>query len=245
MLKHSPKKWRAAWGTAVIAGVVLFSGQLGAVDDRLRLEGVFYLEDYLEKPLELKALRLSAISSGRDGSGPLGTLREGQLARLIGMAKDQYLVSARTLDSGGGKTEGWVPISALEPIPNEVLKELDKKSREAKELKDAIDRKEIAIGMPQDAVLKMMGQPKAKSEVQDASGVVEQWTYPTYKMVPVSISSHDQFGNLVYLSTYRKIPVGNKIITFQDKKIIRVETRQDDTTFLKSGSLVVPPVILN
>jgi len=225
------------WEIMGLVAVVGFWAELLAVE-RLRLSNVFYVEDHLEKPLELKALRKTLITFSRDGSGLLDTLRAGQHARLVGIGKDRYLIKTMTLN---GRVEGWVVASDMEPIPEAIVKELDQKSKEAEKLRQAIEKKEVEIGMPQDAVIKILGKPKAKSSIKDAAGSFEQWTYTTYKNVPFYLPSN--IGGTNFIATvYRKAPVGTKVITFQEKKVIRFETKEEETPPSQGGPIVIPPV---
>ena len=227
--------WNAVCWMALAAGMFFFTGLNAA--DRLRLDDVFYVDDYLEKPVELKVLRATSLTFSRDGSSLLDAVRAGQHVRLIGIGKDRYLVKAQTLN---GRLEGWALMSDLEPIPEAIGKELEQKSKEAEKLKQAIARNEIEIGMPQDAVTKILGKPKAKSSVKDANGSFEQWTYTSYKSVPFYVPSNFNGTNVVS-TLYRKMPVGSRVITFQEKKVIRIETKQDDATPSQGGAVVVPP----
>jgi len=217
--------------------VVGFWAELFAVE-RLRLSDVFYLDDYLEKPVELKVLSATPLTFSRDGSSLLDAVRAGQHVRLIGIGKDRYLVKAQTLN---GRLEGWVLMSHVEPIPEAIRNELEQKSKEAEKLRQAIEKKEVEIGMPQDAVTKILGKPKAKSSIKDATGSFEQWTYTTYKNMPFYLPSN--IGGTNFIATvYRKAPVGAKVITFQEKKVIRFETKEEETPPSQGGSIVIPPV---
>lgn len=217
--------------------VVGFWAELFAVE-RLRLSDVFYLDDYLEKPVELKVLSATPLTFSRDGSSLLDAVRAGQHVRLIGIGKDRYLVKAQTLN---GRLEGWVLMSHVEPIPEAIRNELEQKSKEAEKLRQAIEKKEVEIGMPQDAVIKILGKPKAKSSIKDAAGSFEQWTYTTYKNVPFYLPSN--IGGTNFIATvYRKAPVGAKVITFQEKKVIRFETKEEETPPSQGGPIVIPPV---
>jgi len=205
--------------------------------DRLRQGDVVYLEDYLEKTVELKALRITPLTFTRDGTGMLDTLRANQYVQLLGIGTDRYFVQARATN---GKTQGWAVPSDMEPIPEAVFKELQQKVAEAERIKQAIARGEIEVGLPQDAVLKILGKPKAKSSIIESGGSFEQWTYNTYKTVPVYAPGSINGTNVVS-TFYQKVAVGAKIVTFQDKKVIRFEAKQEDVT-PSSGQLLVPPV---
>ncbi|MBI4026035.1 MAG: hypothetical protein HY360_13700 [Verrucomicrobia bacterium] len=208
--------------------------------DRLRLDGVLYVEDYVEKPVELKALNPTLLTFSRDGSAPLDNIRAGQHVRLLGIGEDRYLVRARVTN---GRADGWVVASDMEPIPESVIKELETKSAAAEKVKKAVARGEIEIGMTQDAVEKVLGKTKVKSKITDANGAVEQWTYPAYKTVPYQVHSVANGTNYVSL-IQRKVQVGATIVTFQDSKVIRFEKKQDETAPYQKGQIQVPSVDL-
>ena len=241
------QKWvKGRWLLIVLLFTTVFS--IFAMD-RLRSEGVVYLEDYLDKPVELKALQTTFLTISQDGRGILGTLVSNQFVRLVGIRSDHFLIEAQITRSRG---EGWVVPSNFEPIPEAVLKELQQKIDEAKKIKQAITRGEIEIGMPQEAVLKILGKPISKSSITEAEGTVEQWTYATYKTLPLyfpsvvnttirTTNSVSTTTGTTYSTLYRKVPVGTKVVTFHDKKVIRFETKQDET-IPQRGSIEVPPI---
>lgn len=41
----------------------------------------------------------------------------------------------------------------------------------------------------------------------------------------------------------QKIPSGIKVITFQNEKVIRIETKKDDMTPYQNGQIVVSPAV--
>lgn len=206
--------------------------------DRLRLEDVVYLEDYFDKPVELKAVRATSLTFSRDGTGAIDTISPRQTVVLVGIGAERYLVRARV---STGRADGWVRPADMEPIPESIMTELEKKSAAAAKVKEAIAKGEIEIGMTVDDVVKILGTTKVKSQIKDASGSREEWTYTTYKTVYVSVPSN--FNGTNYISTLpRKVPVSSKIVTFQNDKVTRYEVKDEDTTKYKSGQTVVPPI---
>jgi hypothetical protein len=197
--------------------------------DRLRLEDVLYVDDYLAKPVELKVLRPVALTFSRDGTSTIERLRTGQTVRLLGIIPDRYLVKTRM---STGSAEGWILSSELEPLPESLVKEVEQKSAEAEKLKKAIDKGEVEVGMPQDAVLKILGAPKDKTVVQDAQGRFEQWTYTSYKTIPLCIPTTVVLSNGVVTTSpttvYRKVPSGSQTIILKDQRVVRIESRQED-----------------
>src|SRR5438128_2075364 len=131
--------------------------------EKLRLDDVVYLDDFMGKPLELKALKSTPLTFSRDGNSVIDSLRPNQRVRLVGIGPERYLVEARVTN---GRAEGWVLPGDMEPIPESVLKELQKKGADAEKIKEAIAHGEIEIGMTEEDVIKVLGTPKAKSQVK-------------------------------------------------------------------------------
>lgn len=212
---------------------------LSAVET-LRLEDVIYLDDYLKENIKLKAIHSTRLTFSRDGSSLIGGIHEGQQVRLIGLSGERYLVRAQV---SNGHAEGWVIANDLEPIPESVLKDLQLKITDVERLKQAVAKGQIELGMSQDSVVQILGKAKAKSSINEASGSSEQWTYTTYRSIPFYIPAVINGTNFVS-TVYRKIPVGTKVVTFQDKKVVRFEEKQDDATQYKWGQTIVPPIIV-
>jgi len=187
---------------------------------------VIYLDDYLKKPVGLKTVRSTLLTFSRDGSGPIDSLSAGTTVHLLGLGTDRHLVEARVTN---GKAEGWILANDLEPIPEETIKELESKRADDEKLKQAIAKKEVLVGMPEDAVLKILGRPNSKSTITEPSGTSEKWSYVTYKMVP--LQTQNLINGTNYVSTvYQKVVTGSKIVFFQDKKVIRFEVNQERDT---------------
>jgi len=209
--------------------------------DRLRLADVFYLEDVMPQQIQVKAVRRTLLTFSRDGSSPMDTIEMGQSVRVKGFWENRYLVQARV--SNGGLAEGWVVTSDFESIPEEILKEIQKKAVQNEKLKQAIAKGEVEIGMSQEDILKILGKPKSKSSITEAGGKFEQWTYTSYKTVPYYVPA--QINGTNTLSTfYRKISTGTKIVTFQDKKVIRFETKDEENPNPSGGQTIIPPVYI-
>lgn len=205
--------------------------------EKLRLEDVVYLDDFMDKSVELKAVKTTPLTFSRDGNSVIDSIRAKQSVRLIGIGPERYLVQARVTN---GRAEGWVLPGDMEPIPEAILKELQKKSADADRIRQAIARGEIEMGMSEEDVIRILGTPKARSQVKDSRGSSDQWTYTSYKKVPFYVNSMINGTN--YVSTlFRNVPVGSKIVSFQEKKVVRFETKQDDTTQQQQGGVVIPP----
>lgn len=230
--------WRAGGG--LLAAGLALAVSVFAVPEKLRREDVVYVDDYLAKPVAMKTRRATPLTFSRDGNGYLDTLRPGQEVRLVGIAEARYLVEARVTN---GRAEGWVVVADLEPIPEAVVKEIQKKGAETEKEKQAIARGEIEVGMSPDAVLKILGKPKTKSSILESGGNFEQWSYPTYKTVPFYVPTVVNGTNFVN-TFYRKVIVGNKVVTFQNGKVVRFETKRDENPPPSSGQVVVPPIIV-
>lgn len=209
--------------------------------ERSRQEDVTYVEDFLAEPLVLRTLRATPLAFGRDGTGVMDWLVEKQRVTVVGLGPDRHLVRAMI---SNGRAEGWVLAADIEAPPPEKMAEFEKKRKEAERIRQAIARGEVEVGMPQEAVLKLLGKPTAKSSVREAGGEFEQWTWTTYKTIPYYVPATINGTNIVS-TLYRKIPVGSKIVTFQGKQVIRVEQKDEPINLNgPGGGIVVPPVYI-
>jgi len=238
MIPRISLRWHA-WVVCPAVAAHLFLVGAAASKEKLRHNNVLYLEDYLKKPVELKTVHATPLTFTSDGTGILDGLRAGQTVTLVGLGTERYLVETRI---STGRAQGWVVPSDMEQIPEEIRKELREKVAEADRIKQAIAKGQIVIGMPQDAVAQILGKPKEKSTITEAEGSYEQWTYVTYKSVPVYVPAIVNGTNTVS-TFYQKVPVGTKIVTFQNQNVIRYETRQDDAK-ASGANILVPPVFV-
>ena len=125
-----------------------------------------------------------------------------------------------------------------------MLANFEKKRGEAERIRQAVARGEVEVGMPQEAVTKILGKPTAKTSVREAGGEFEQWTWTTYKTIPYYVPATINGTNIVS-TLYRRVPVGTKIVTFQGKLVIRIEQKEEPLNPNASGGgIVVPPIII-
>jgi hypothetical protein len=208
--------------------------------DRLRLDGVLYVEDYYKAPIELRILKMTQLTQSRDGNGIIDMIRTGQRVKLLGLIPGKYLVNTAITN---GRAEGWVTSSDVEPLAEEILKEIQSKALAAEKVKQSIEKGEIEIGMPQEAVTKILGKANSRSTVKEGSVSFEQWMYASFKTAPIYVQGCVNGTNIVS-TLYRKVPAGTKVITFQDKKVIRYETKEDDVNIYQNGQTIIPPVFI-
>jgi hypothetical protein len=209
--------------------------------ERARQEDVTYVEDFLAEPLVLRTLRATPLTFSRDGSGVMDWLVEKQKVTVLGLGPDRHLVRAVI---SNGKAEGWILANDLERPSEETLADFEKKRKEAERIRQAVARGEVVVGMTQDAVLKVLGKPGAKSSVREAGGEFEQWTWTTYKSIPYYLPTTINGTNVVS-TFYRKVPVGTKVATFQGSQVIRFEQKEEPINPNgPGGGIVVPPVFV-
>lgn len=223
------------------AVALLLAAAAAPAIERPRQEGVVYVEDFLAEPYTLRTLRATPLAFGYDGGSVIDWLVEKQRVTIIGLGSERHLVRAVI---SNGRAEGWVLAADIEPPSPAMLAEFEKKRKEADRIRQAIARGEIEVGMPQDAVTKILGKPTSKSSVREAGGDFEQWTYTTYKTIPYYAPTTINGTNVVS-TFYRRVPVGTKIVTFQAKQVIRVEQKEEPINpNAPGGGIVVPPIII-
>ncbi len=111
---------------------------------------VIYLEEHVEKPVELLVIKAAQVFSDKEGKRPLGNLVKDQKVILQAMTDRAYRVSAQT---GGNKVTGWVAPWAFASKDPKFVGNLKKLYTRQLEVVALIKEGRPAIGMTVDEIL--------------------------------------------------------------------------------------------
>ncbi len=225
----------------------------------IREPGAIYLSDFEEKPLRMKLLRPAPCFFDSGLTRYAGTLRFPQSVRVEAFLENVCRIRG---DARQGGVAAWIPYSELEPLPENLLTDLQKAEERRQVVDDLIAQNEVAIGMTEKEVSRSVGKPQKKTKRAEKDFVRQVWEYIRYELVPqttvgpsfrqtvVNIPPGTNSpggtivtsGNRLTSSTvYVKVPVGTLSITFLDGI---VESLEQSEGTLTSGqvSVVVPPL---
>ena len=171
------------------------------------------------EPLQLKALRRAPIMQLRDdGRSVVGYLTRGENVTVLELGDAKHFVVAGT---ALGQVRGWVEAKALEAPPAGPLETVRKQREQAAAHRGLIARHEVAPGMTREEVQASLGKPDRRSRGEEK----EQWFYVTYRYLPTYAYEPDAKGQSRRAVTYRRLPAGQKVVTFKGNE---VETVADE-----------------
>ena len=224
---------------------ILLAGALAASAEPRRSlldsdPGVVYLEEHLERPIELMVVQEAPIYSDKDGKVRLGTIATDQKVVLQAITDRAYRVSART---GGNKVTGWVGPHAFASKDPNFVENLRKLYERQIEVAKLIAGKRAAIGMSLDEVGKALGSPSKTSVRQTGKGRSGRWEFVDYEEIPHYTYVRDPASGRVFrqLSHVTKEERGKTVVEFSDDVVTAIE----ETENREGGQvkIVVPPVL--
>lgn len=250
-------KPRAVWVVSTLFLVTLPLVQ--ASSPIVRVPGAIYLSDFEKNPLEKKLVRAARCFFDPQLTRYAGTLRFPQTVSVEAFLGDVCRIRGNAQQGG---VAAWIPISELEPLPENFLVNLQKAEERRAEVDDLISRNEVAIGMTADEVGRSLGRPQKTTKRAEKDGLREVWEYIRYKLVPQTTfgpgvtqtvvtmpgGTNAPAGTLVTTGTglvantiYVKVPAGTLTVTLENGIVESMEQSEESSRGGKV-SIVVPPL---
>ncbi len=245
----------ACW---VVLAAVLLPG-IATSSPIIREPGAIYLSDFGEKPLRMKLLRAAPCFFDAGMTRYAGTLRFPQSVRVEAFLENVCRIRGEARQGG---VAAWIPYTELEPLPENLLTNLQEAEERRQTVEGLIAQNEVAIGMTEDEVSRSVGKPQKKTKRAEKDAVRQVWEYIRYELVPqttVGPSFRQTIinvppgtntpggtiitgGNRLTSSTvYVKVPVGKLSIAFLDGVVESLE-QSEGTLTGGQVSVVVPPL---
>lgn len=201
---------------------------------------VVYLDQHLEKPINLRIIKEAPIFSDKEGKRHLGMVVEDQKVVLEAMTERAYRVTAKT---GGNPVKGWVaPWAFASKDPNfvENLKKLYERQLEVAKL---IEENRAAIGMTVDEVGQALGNPTKTKVRQTEKGRSGSWEFIDYEEVPHYTYIRDPITGRTFrqLSHVTQEERGKILVEFENEVVTAIEQSEDNGP--GSVKVIVPPVV--
>ena len=200
---------------------------------------VVYLDQHLDKPIELRIIKEAPIFSDKDGKRQLGTASTDQKGVLAPMNEKAYRVSAKT---GGNRVKGWVAPWAFASKDPEFVENLRKLYERQLEVEKLIDENSAAIGMTMDEVGRALGTPTKTKIRQDKKGRSGTWEFIDYEDINHYTYVRDPVTGQVYrqLSHVTREEKGKTVVEFEDEVVTAIEQSEDRGP--GAARVVVPPL---
>lgn len=201
---------------------------------------VVYLDQWLDKPVELQVVKQAPVFSDRKGSHRLGFLKADQTVKVDAITDKIYRVRGQGTHAG---IAGWVaPWAFSAPDPDFVarFKEFYERQMQVQAL---IAAKQAAVGMTLQEVEAALGKPVKTNLRKTEAGSSGVWEYVDYDEVKHYITRIDPKTGATYrqLSHIERVERGRTNVEFKDDLVTAVEQSEDR----RGGTvkIIVPPLV--
>ncbi|MEX1117678.1 MAG: hypothetical protein WEB60_02690 [Terrimicrobiaceae bacterium] len=209
--------------------------------------------------MRLKLLRAAPCFFDSGLTRYAGTLRFPQTVRVEAFLENVCRIRG---DARQGGVAAWIPYSELEPLPENLLTNLQEAEERRQTVEGLIAQNEVAIGMTEEEVSRSVGKPQKKTKRAEKEFVRQVWEYIRYELVPqttvgpsfrqtvvnipgttnspgrtIITSGNSLASSIVYV----RVPVGKLSITFLDG-IVESLDQSEGTLSGGQVSVVIPPL---
>ncbi len=201
--------------------------------------GALYVEDILDRPIELRALRDAPIYYQLDLGRFLGTMKAGTPVRVVALTEHAYKVRGAATH---GEVSGWMRITDLMALDPKFVENIKKLYERQKLVADLIANKQVALGMKLDEVRAALGNPNEKSSRLDGAGRTDVYDYVSYSYIPQLQTVRGVDGQLYNRMVSTRVVSSRLSVSFKDELVVSVEEKE--TTAPARPALVVPPPVV-
>ncbi len=214
------------------------SGQANRPSSLARERGAIYVEDFIEETVRLDLPQPAAAFADSTGRRSLGTLLGGQKVDLIAFTEKACRVRGRAAHD---TIVGWVGLKHLKADDPGLFDRLKKAAARQAEVEKFIARKEVAIGMTEDEVIRTLGRPDEETSNVNPDGATSSFSYVTYDRIPQRSLARDRYGRLIQTITYIKVETGRITVEFAEGVVSGYSSSRGRPNW-NNSRIVVPPV---
>jgi hypothetical protein len=236
----SPHRFaRLALCTLALACAPAVTAQSPRPSSLSRERGAVYVEDFTSERLRLRLRQPAAAYSDLSARRSLGQLVGGQSVELIAFNEKACRVRGRAAHD---TIVGWVGLASLEASDPEFFNRLQQAATRQNEVEKLIARKEAAIGMTPEEVVRAMGRPDEETKNVRAQGITSRFSYVTFDRIPQRNVVRDRYGRLTQTITYIKVETGRFTVNFDNNIVSSLESTKTRPQW-NTSRLVVPPIV--
>ena len=222
----------------VIAAVLPALAQQPRTSSLTRERGAVYVEDFTDESVKL-TLQQAAIAYGDAGARrPLGQMAGGQKVELIAFTDKACRVRGRAAHD---TIVGWVGLKFLKADDPQLFDRLKQAAARQADVEKFIARKEVAIGMTPDEVVRALGKPDEETTNVRQEGSSGSFSYVTYDRIPQRNLVRDRYGRLVQTVTYIKVETGRLTVEFENGTVASLQSTKGKPNW-NNSRIVVPPI---
>ena len=206
-----------------------------------REKGALYVEDATDREIRLTTTAEAQVFSNLRGERRLGVIPAGRAVVIVAVSKTALRVRGRAVHDN---VVGWVARSAVTPIGDKVMAQLQAACERRLAVDGLIAKKQIAIGMTPEEVEAALGPPTERNSRVDANGRRDSLDYITYRTVSQQVLQYDRFGNAHYVLVPQKIETGRRSVDFVNG-VVASYTESERLRQRGSGRFVPPPIVID
>ena len=203
---------------------------------------VIYLEDIVEKPIQLKVIKEAPVFSDKEGNRRLGFLKANQTVELEGMTAKVYRVRGEGTRNG---IVGWVAPWAFSHPQEDFVAKLKQLYERQIAVNEIVAANGIAIGMTLDEVSQSRGKPTKTSVRLTAEGESGTWEYIDYEDVKNYITRIDPATGQAYrqLASITREEKGKSAVEFKNGLVTALEESENNGP--GNVRIIVPPLVFH
>jgi len=215
------------------------SAQSSRPSSLTRERGAVYVEDFTADPIRLQLRQPAPAYADLAARRLLGQFLGNQSVDLIAFTDKACRVRGRAAHD---TIVAWVGLAYLEPRNPELFNQLRQAAARQAEVDKLIARKEVAIGMTPEEVVRALGRPDEETDNIRQDGATSSFSYVTYDRVPQRNLIRDRYGRLVQTLTYIKVETGRLTVNFENGTVSGLQSTKSRPNW-NNARLVVPPVV--
>lgn len=203
-----------------------------------RERGAVYVEDFTDDTVKLTLVQPASAFADPAARRPLGQLLGGQKVDLIAFTEKACRVRGRAAHD---TIVGWVGIKFLKADDPQFFDKLKQAAARQADVEKFIARKEVAIGMTPDEVIRALGKPDEETTNVRQEGSTGSFSYVTYDRIPQRNVGRDRYGRLVQTVTYIKVETGRLTVDFENGTVAGLQSTKGKPNW-NNSRIVVPPI---
>ena len=203
-----------------------------------RERGAVYVEDFTDEPVRLTLPAPATAFADPSARRRLGQLLGGQKVDLIAFTEKACRVRGRAAHD---TIVGWVGLKYLQSDDPQLFERLQQAAARQADVEKYIARKEVAIGMTPDEVVRALGRPDEETTNVRQEASSGSFSYVTWDRIPQRTLARDRYGRLVQTITYIKVETGRLTVEFENGTVASLQSTKGRPNW-NNSRIVVPPI---
>lgn len=203
-----------------------------------RERGAVYVEDFTDDTVNLQLPQAAPAFADTSARRSLGQLLGNQKVELIAFTEKACRVRGRAAHD---TIVGWVGAKHLKSDDPNLFDRLKQAAARQAEVEKYIARKEVAIGMTPDEVVRALGRPDEETSNVRQESSSGSFSYVTFDRIPQRTLARDRYGRLVQTITYIKVETGRLTVEFENGTVASLQSTKGRPNW-NNSRIVVPPI---